>query len=213
MVSLPSVWRSDLPLLIKLEATAHLTSNYAYLLLLLLCMLMHPSANGGDHSRWRMFLVDIPIYLSASLPAVVFYTCAQRALYPKGWLKELLLMPMVLALGVGLAINNARAVIEAILGHQSEFTRTPKYGIESKTQSWKSARYIPLKSVLPFVELAFAGYFLYLLRFALVNEQWLNAAFLALFEVGFSYVALCSLAQWVPALRFPGRDTGSPLPA
>ncbi len=210
---LPSVWKSDLPLLIKFEATAHLTSNYAYLLLFLLCALMHPSANTNAYSHWRMFLVDIPIYLSASLPATVFYICAQRALYPKGWLKELLLMPMVLALGVGLAINNARAVIEALVGHQSEFTRTPKYGIQSKTQSWKKARYIPLKSVLPFVELAFAGYFLYLLKFAIENEQWLNAAFLSLFEVGFSYVALCSLAQWVPALRFPGRDTGTPLPA
>ena len=52
---------------------------------------------------------------------------------------------MVLALGIGLAINNARAVIEALLGHQSEFTRTPKYGIESRTQSWKKARYLPMK--------------------------------------------------------------------
>ncbi len=210
---LPSVWRSDLPLLIKFEATAHLTSNYAYLLLFILCALMHPAASGGGYSPWRMFLVDIPIYLSASLPAVIFYTCAQRALYPKGWFKELLLMPMVLALGVGLAINNARAVIEAIFGHQSEFTRTPKYGIQSRTQSWKKARYLPLKSVLPFVELAFAAYFLYLFQFAIEQEQWLNAGFLLLFQVGFSYVALCSLAQWVPALRFPGRDAGTPLPA
>src|SRR5262249_32704559 len=141
---LPSVWKSDLPLLIKIEATAHLTSNYAYLLLFLLCILMHPSVGSHEFSAWRMFLVDIPIYLSASFPAIVFYLFAQRALHPKGWLKELVLMPMVLALGVGLAINNARAVIEAILGHQSEFTRTPKYGIQSKTQSWKRARYIPL---------------------------------------------------------------------
>jgi cellulose synthase/poly-beta-1,6-N-acetylglucosamine synthase-like glycosyltransferase len=210
---LPSVWRSKLPLLIKIEATAHLTSNYAYLLLFLLCALMHPSAGGGTYSPWRMFLVDIPIYLSASLPATVFYVCAQRALYPRGWLKELLLMPMVLALGVGLAINNARAVLEALLGHQSEFTRTPKYGIRSKTQSWKHARYIPIKTFLPFVELGFALYFTYLLKFAVEHDQWMNAAFLVLFQVGFSYVALCSLAQWVPALRFPGRDTGSPLPA
>ena len=116
-------------------------------------MLMHPSANDGGYSLWRMLLVDIPIFLSASLPAAVFYICAQRELYPKSWLKEILLLPMVLALGVGLAINNARAVIEAIFGHQSEFTRTPKYGIERKTQSWKGARYLPLKSLLPFVEL------------------------------------------------------------
>jgi hypothetical protein len=120
---------------------------------------------------------------------------------------------MVLALGIGLAINNARAVIEALLGHQSEFTRTPKYGIESRTQSWKKAKYLPIKTLLPFLELAFAIYFSYLLGFAFAHGQWMNAAFLSLFLVGFSYVALCSLSQWMPNLRFPGRDTGAALPA
>src|ERR1700677_4461878 len=198
MKLLPKVWKADLPMLIKFEATAHLTSNYAYLLLFFLCILMHPSTTDGGNHPWQMWLIDIPIYLSASLPAAIFYICAQRELYPKTWPKEILLMPMVLALGIGLAINNARAVIEALLGHQSEFTRTPKYGIESRTQSWKKARYLPIKSVVPFIELLFAIYFSYLLGFALAHEQWLNATFLALFLVGFTYVALCSLAQWMP---------------
>ena len=65
--------------------------------------------------------------------------------------------------------------------------------------------------MLPFIELAFAIYFSYLLGFAMAHVQWLNAAFLSLFLVGFTYVALCSLAQWMPNLRFPGRDTGAPL--
>ena len=213
MKLLPAVWKADLPLLVKLEGTAHLTANYAYLLLFFLCILMHPNSGASGYSVWRMFLVDVPIYLSASLPAAVFYICAQRELYPKSWLREIILLPMVLALGVGLAINNARAVIEALLGHKSEFTRTPKYGIERKTQSWKTARYLPIKSILPFVELAFSGYFTYLLVVAFLHHNWLNVIFLALFQVGFGYVALCSLAQWFPALRFPGRDTGDALPA
>ena len=128
-------------------------------------------------------------------------------------MRELVLLPMVLALGIGLAINNARAVLEAMFGHQSEFTRTPKYGIESKTQSWKKARYVPIKSIVPFIEMLFAIYFSYLLGCAVAYEQWLNAMFLSLFLVGFSYVALCSLAQWMPNLRFPGRDSGAPLAA
>jgi cellulose synthase/poly-beta-1,6-N-acetylglucosamine synthase-like glycosyltransferase len=213
MKLLPAVWKANLSLVVKLEATAHLTANYAYLLLFFLCILMHPSANDGGYSLWRMLLVDLPIYISASLPAAVFYVCAQRELHPKSWLREILLLPMVLALGVGLAINNARAVLEALFGHQSEFTRTPKYGIERKTQSWKGARYLPMKSLLPLIELAFAGYFTYLLAHAFLENQWLNVAFLAIFQIGFGYVAVCSLAQWFPGLRFPGRDTGEALPA
>jgi cellulose synthase/poly-beta-1,6-N-acetylglucosamine synthase-like glycosyltransferase len=210
---LPAVWKADLPLLIKFESTAHLTSNYAYLLLFLLCFLMHPATADSGPFSWHALLMNVPIYLSASLPAAIFYVIAQRELHPKTWVREMLLLPMVLALGIGLAINNARAVLEALIGHQSEFTRTPKYGIESKTQSWKKARYIPMKTALPFIELLFAIYFSYLLGSAMAYQQWLNAAFLALFLLGFMYVALCSLAQWMPNLRFPGRDTGAPLAA
>src|SRR5436853_6878740 len=54
---LPAVWKAKLPVLVKFEATAHLTSNYAYLLLFFLCILMHPSANDGGYSWWRMLLV------------------------------------------------------------------------------------------------------------------------------------------------------------
>ena len=110
-------------------------------------------------------------------------------------------------------MNNARAVIEAMLGHQSEFTRTAKYGIQSKTQSWKRARYSPLKSLLPFVELGFAAYFINYLLFAIDEAQWLAVPFLALFAGGFAYVGLCSIGQWFPQLRVPGRDTGDALAA
>ena len=41
----------------------------------------------------------------------------------------------------------------------------------------------------------------------------MNVVFLSLFLVGFSYVALCSMAQWLPRLRFPGRDSGESLSA
>ncbi len=210
---LPAVWKAELPIILKLEATAHLTSNYAYLLLLFLCLLLHPSTGGISHGSWRTMLLDIAIFFSASAPAAVFYTYCQRELHPKTWMREILLLPALLGLGIGLAVNNARAVLEAMVGHKSEFTRTPKYGIESKTQSWKQSRYSPLKSVVPFFELAFAGYFTYFLVFAVRHGQWMSIPFLVLFQAGFGYVALCSIAQWVPSLRFPGRDTGASLAA
>ena len=89
---LPRIWRSALPLPIKFEATAHLTSNFAYLLLACLCVLLHPST-GGPQSGWlRVFLFDVPIFLTASLSVAVFYICAQRELHPRTWMKEILLL-------------------------------------------------------------------------------------------------------------------------
>jgi cellulose synthase/poly-beta-1,6-N-acetylglucosamine synthase-like glycosyltransferase len=199
---LPRIWRSHLPWSIKIEATGHLTSNFAYLLLACLCVLLHPST-GGPQSGWlRMLLIDVPIFLTASLSVAVFYICAQRELHPHTWMKEMLLLPALLALGVGLSINNARAVLEAVFNHQSEFKRTPKYGIEHKSQPWRSCRYMPLKSLLPVVEIGFAIYFSYFVWYALAHGQYFTLPFLVLFQVGFLYVAVSSVAQWWPKSHF-----------
>src|SRR5205809_7851167 len=45
---LPTIWRSRLPFPIKLEATGHLMSNFAYLLLAFLCVLLHPSTGAPE---------------------------------------------------------------------------------------------------------------------------------------------------------------------
>src|SRR5207248_3944414 len=90
--------------------------------------------------------------------------------------------------GVGLSLNNARAVLEALFNHKSDFTRTPKYGIERKSQPWRTCKYRPLKSALPLAELAFAIYFTYFLWFAIVHEQFISIPFLLMFQSGFLYV-------------------------
>src|SRR5947209_2115935 len=199
---LPTVWRSHLPLPIKIEATAHLTSNFAYLLLACLCVLLHPSI-GGPQTGWlRMLLVDVPIFLTASLSVGVFYICAQRELNPNTWRKEILFLPALLALGVGLSINNARAVLEAMFNHHSDFTRTPKYGIERKSQPWRTCKYLPVKSLLPIAELGFAFYFSYFLWYAIEHRQYLSIPFLAMFQLGFFYVALSSFNRWLPKFSF-----------
>ena len=195
---LPAIWRSDLPILIKLEATAHLTSNLAYLLLAFLCVLLHPISGGLGSGVWRTVLLDIPIFVAASLSACVFYVCAQRVLYPRTWMKEILLLPLLLALGIGLAINNARAVLEALFNHASDFTRTPKYGTLRKRQSLRTSRYTALKTALPLIELSFAAYFTMILLEAMLLNQWGSVPFLLLFQGGFTYVGIASMAQWRP---------------
>jgi cellulose synthase/poly-beta-1,6-N-acetylglucosamine synthase-like glycosyltransferase len=211
---LPAVWRAELPLKVKLEATVHLTSNYAFLLLAAICILMHPSAGGGTvGSFWRTVLLDIPIFITGSLPAVVFYIVSQRELYPRSWLREILYLPALLALTIGLAVNNAWAVIQGMHGATGEFTRTPKYGIQSRTQNWKRSKYSPMKTILPFIEVGFAIYFIYFFAHEVAAHNWLAMPFLSLFAGGFTYVAMCSIAQWFPQLRAPWRDTGDILSA
>src|SRR2546426_7876494 len=210
---LPSIWRSNLPFPIKLEATGHLMSNFAYLLLAFLCVLLHPSAGAPQGGWLRTFLVDIPVFLAASVSVAVFYICAQRELYPRTWLREILFLPCLLALGIGLSLNNARAVLEALINHKSDFTRTPKYGIERKSQKWRSCKYRPLKSTLPILELAFAIYFSYFVVFAIAHGQFLSVPFLLMFQGGFLYVCVSSFANRWPKISLGGSRAATAIPA
>ena len=210
---LPAIWRSKLPMPIKVEATGHLVSNFAYLLLACLVVLLHPST-GGPQSGWvRTLLIDVPIFLTASVSVAVFYICAQRELHPRTWMKEIMLLPCVLALGVGLSLNNARAVLEAVFNHKSDFARTPKYGIERKSQPWRNCRYMPLKSVLPVAEMFFAVYFTYFVWYAIEHRQFLSVPFLLMFQFGFLYVSFCSVIQWLPKFNWNNNRAPDALPA
>ncbi len=160
-----------------------------------------------------MVLVDVPIFLTASVSVAVFYICAQRELHPRTWMKEILLLPCLLALGVGLSLNNARAVLEAVFNHKSDFARTPKYGIERKSQPWRSCKYMPLKSLLPIAEMAFGLYFTYFVWFAIQHGQFISVPFLAMFQIGFLYVSLSSLGQWFPRINLAAEEAEITIPA
>ena len=195
---LPLILRSRLPWKIKLEAFLHLTSNFSYLMLAFLCVLLQPNSHGAS-GMMRLLLLDLPIFLAASVSVAVFYICAQRELYPRTWMKEILMLPLLIALGIGLSLNNARAVLEAIFNQTSAFVRTPKYGIERASQTWLDRRYRPMKSILPLLELGFAAYFTYFVADSVWSGQYSSLPFLFLFQLGFCYVAFCSLSQWIPA--------------
>jgi hypothetical protein len=188
-------------------------SNFAYLLLAILCVLLHPSSGAPGGGWLRTLLIDVPIFLAASVSVAIFYVLAQRELHPRTWMKEMLFLPCLLALGIGLSLNNARAVLEALFNHKSDFTRTPKYGIERKSQPWRTCKYRPLKSILPLAELGFALYFTYFLWFAIAHGQFLSVPFLLMFQGGFLYVCLSSFANRWLKTSFGGSRAVTAIPA
>ena len=208
---LPRVWQSPLPLKIKLEATIHLTSNFSYLLLALLCVLLSPAtgAMAGGESLTRTLLIDLPLFAGTTCSVAIFYLSAQRVLYPNAWLREIFFFPFVLALGVGVSVSNARAVLEALCGHRSEFSRTPKYGVGSSAQHKRQRRYLVLRSAVPVVEILFAAYFTRFVFLAFQSHEFLSLPFLMLFQFGFTYVAVSSI--WELAVRMRQRETNLPI--
>ncbi len=195
---LPRIWRSRLPLPLKIEATAHLCSNFAYLLLAMLCIVLHPTSEMMPHNWGTIAFFHLPIFILSSFSVLAFYSCAQIALHPTEWQREILHLPMLLALGIGLSFNNAKAVLEALFNKPSDFTRTPKYAVEKSQEKWKQSAYAPARSASSLVEALFAVYFGFLTHLAIVKKDFISIPFLLLFVVGFSYVAFTSALSWLP---------------
>jgi cellulose synthase/poly-beta-1,6-N-acetylglucosamine synthase-like glycosyltransferase len=198
---LPYILVSDLPLKVKLEAFFHLTANFNYLLMIALSVLMFPAMVVRYEMGWtEMLLIDIPLFAAATLSVFNFYLISQREAYPD-WKTRVRYLPVVMAIGIGLAINNTRAVIEALSGQAGEFTRTPKYGIERRQDDWQHKKYHQAMPIQPFVEVAFGIYFTMTVVYALANGIYGTLPFLILFQFGFLYLGLMSILQ-----QFRGDD-------
>ncbi|MBI3263343.1 MAG: glycosyl transferase family 2, partial [Acidobacteria bacterium] len=192
---LPRILRADLPLKVKAEAFFHLTANFNYLLMSILSVLMFPSMVIRYNMGWyEMLLIDVPLFCAATLSVSNFYVVCQREIY-KDWVARLKYLPFLMSIGIGLAVNNTRAVLEAIFDKPSEFTRTPKYGIERDSDEWVTKRYRQSVLVQPIIELSLGLYFTMTVFYALANQIYGTLPFLILFQIGFLYTGLLSVVQ------------------
>lgn len=197
---LPSIWRAKLPFPVKIEATLHLTSNLAYLLFVIECLILFipgvalREAYHLDALLW----IDVPLLIMTSLSNFTFFLLGQRALHlgagkPAQLHEVVLLMPLL----IGLALNNGRAVIEALLGIRSGFVRTPKQGSAATarwTASYRAARSRLGERTEIGLGLVFAGWTVWLAG----HQHWQSAPFAALFAVCFLAIGIGSVQAHQP---------------
>ena len=126
----------------------------------------------------------------------------------RGLDEEASIPTLVLSLGIGMAVNNAKATLEALMGHQSPFVRTPKLAVEGKSGPKKNlGSYRGGRSLLPYFELALALCYIDAALYCLEKGLWFALPFMMLFLVGFLYTGLMGLFQW-PLASNPRKKTG-----
>jgi len=192
---LPMILRANVPLGVKAEAFFHLTANFNYILMCVLSVLIFPSMVIRYNMGWyEMLLIDVPLFFAATFSFCNFYAVCQREIYPD-WRARLKYVPFLMSVGIGLSVNNTRAVFEALFNKQSEFARTPKYRIEANADEWVGKKYRQSVAVQPLIELALGLYFTATVFYALANGIYGTLPFLVLFQVGFLYTGLLSVVQ------------------
>lgn len=128
---MPRLWRSGLNVRQKLEGTFHLGANLAFPASLFMTVVALPVMlvrMGMGASGDLAALVDSFVFLLVIVTQVGFYIVATRESHPD-WVRRLRYLPFFPLIGVGLAVNNARGVLEALSGLRTEFVRTPKLGV------------------------------------------------------------------------------------
>jgi hypothetical protein len=225
---LPRLLAAPLPWPVRAEAAVHFTANFAHLLMVALAILFFPAsllrASGGGPAP---IAADLAVLLFSTFAFWVFYAAASAA-EGRGALRALATMPALMAIGVGLSVNGARAVLAGLRGPVGTFDRTPKQGsvdgdaggLERSLQ-WEARQTTgggpePLSPPapvpapaggpvpLPWIEGALAVYLTLCLALALRSGLWSFLPFLVLFWAGFASMAGAMLVE---ALRSWGAPT------
>ena len=176
------IMRAELSLQQRIEAFFHLTPHFAYPLLVLLSILLLPALLlMPAASNVKMLVMDLPLLTATTGSLAAFYMEAERAQGRKR-LGAIARLPMLIALGTGLAPHLCKAVYDGLKNMAGEFVRTPKQGLNS--QRYKARADLPLVEVL-----------LALISFAAIvasikTGHWFATPFATLFTVGYGYVAV-----------------------
>ncbi len=190
---LPLVWRSKIPLRVKLQSTFHLTNNLVFPFILLAAILNVPLIfikNSGSHEAYFAIL---SLFVLAFVSSFLFYLYSQKDIRTD-WRKKIVLFPLFMAGSMGFAVNNSRAVIEGLLNRKSEFVRTPKFKVVSERDTWMGKRYLSKKlGFSVYVEAIMAVYCLVGIASSIYFLEIAALPFQILFFIGFSFVSVTSI--------------------
>lgn len=185
---LGTLWTSALPVHKKMFGTFHLTGYMVSPLMLLVLLTAVPAAltpTGWHVPPWTIF--------AAFGPWLLYWL--SRASAPESVGHKLTLLGSLILMGTGMAINNTKAILEAVLGVPSAFERTPKFNIQQTGEAWGGNQYALPRDPVVWLEVAAAAYAAVMVVIALQHELWGLAPWLALYAIGFGWIAALSFVQ------------------
>lgn len=203
---LPTIMRSTAPLSTKIEAWFHLTSPIVYVFVVLLSLLFFPAffvhISPVEQNTWPALFFGLTLFALATASAGTFYLVSQKAQSRSFWF-TLLQLPALMALGIGISINNSKAVFEALLGKQSPFVRTPKYNGESSSAVDPLSQTKSKWPAMPpgIIEIALGLLMVMCIMLSITSTYSIvGIPFLLLFAVGYLFVGISSLSERIYAV-------------
>lgn len=200
---LPELWKSKLPLRIKIYSTFHLTNNIVFPFIFLAGLLNVPLIYIKHQGGHELYFAMMSVFILAFIGSFLFYLVSQKSAYPD-WRRRILLFPLFMAGSMGFAINNTRAVIEGLLKKKSEFVRTPKFAVQQKQDNWIKNKYVAVRKKIDIVvicELLFALYCLFGVISSIYYLEIAAVPFQLLYFAGFASISMLSIKHALRAKK------------
>ena len=164
-------------------------------MMVVLAILLFPALIVRYNQGWfELLTIDLPLFILSFTSVSAFYATSQKALH-KDWLKRIIYLPGLMAVGIGMSIPGSKAVLEGALGLQSPFVRTPKFSVEGNKKDWMSKKYRCKIGFLTVLEIFFGVYFTLVTVYAWELGIYGVIPFLLLFQSGYLYTGLWALTQ------------------
>jgi len=190
---LPRVWKSKFPLKLKIISTFHLTNNIVFPFILIACILNTPIVLIKNTGQYDTYFTFMSVFVLAFIASFLFYLYSQKDVY-EDWRKRIILFPLFMAGSMGFAINNTKAIFQAVINKKTEFVRTPKYLIVDKNDSWVDKKYVHNKISLSVIfESLIAIYSFAGVVISVITLQISALPFQLMFSFGFGLVAYLSI--------------------
>lgn len=190
MKIIPLLLKKKLPMFKVLQAVLHLTHYSVHPLMLLLALLTMPVL-------YYVKVVLPPFWFALVVFGMILATSGPSTMYMVSQFyignkvrRQIFLIPAMMLIGTGLAVNNGKAVMEALLKRSSPFHRTPKKGCRSKNS------YRPIKDITCLIEILIGIYCLTSFHMFLGFTNFLVSPFLMLYASGFLFVGIISIIHF-----------------
>jgi hypothetical protein len=156
--------------------------------LLLPALVLMPATN-----TMTMLIIDLPLCTATTGSLLAFYMLAESA-QGRPRLGALKRLPMLIALGTGLAPHLSKAVFSGMGNMAGEFVRTPKQGL-------KKGRYSATAD-LPISETVLALISLFAVIASVTTGHYFATPFAILFTIGYGYVSALVMLEQASRRRY-----------
>ena len=142
----------NLSLKTKIHGMLHLLNSTMFLNVLIVGILSIPMLYiKNEYAHLKAYFYVMSFFVISTLIFFICYWYMYKKTHGaslKSFVQYIVLFFTFFSIAMGFSLHNSIAVIEGHIGKRSEFVRTPKFNMNSLTDSWKNNKYIRKKPSL-----------------------------------------------------------------